>query len=330
MPQPTDQSLPQLGVVIPTKNSRPYLPAHLKGLGEWLDLAAEVVVVDSFSTDGTLEYLREHLKHPRVTYATHPPGLYASWNHGIAQVQAEFVFIATTGDLITREGVQKLLRAANDLKCDVVISKPAFRDLNDQPLPDNWWPIDDIIATLNLTAPQRLAKLEAVIFAVMQMKGAILGSSASNLYRTELMKRLPFPTEFGTTGDGAWGLQHAAEAVFGVVPGHFSSFLVHPAGGSDAEKKTYREAARADAVLKAAMELWRRNGAINDDEFARLHWPELMDELTSYLNAKSAFDRNRREGLPWILNPSAWKNRFARERATARLQKLRREILKLR
>jgi hypothetical protein len=327
MSQPTDKPLPSLGVVIPTKNSRPYLAAHLKGLGEWLDLAAEVVVVDSFSTDGTVEYLREKLQHPRVTCATHPPGLYASWNHGITLVQSEFVFIATTGDLITRDGVQKLLRAAADLKCDVVISKPSFRDLNDQPLPDNWWPIDDIVATLKITAPRRLAKLEAVVFAAMQMKGAILGSSASNLYRTQLMKRLPFPTEFGTTGDGAWGLQHAAEAVFGVVPGHFSSFLVHPAGGSDVEKKTYREAPRADAVLKAAMESWRANGAINDRELACLHWHDLMAWLGSYLDAKSAFDRDRRGGVPWILNPAAWRDRLARERASKQLQKIRREVL---
>jgi hypothetical protein len=161
----------------------------------------------------------------------------------------------------------------------------------------------------------------------MQMKGALLGSSASNIYRTAFMKRLPFPTEFGTTGDGAWGLQHAAEAVFGVVPGHFSSFLVHPAGGSDAEKKTYREAPRADLVLSDAMKSWRENGAINEQEFTCLRWPDLMAWLGSYLDAKSAFDRDRRKSLPWILNPGAWRDRLAREQASKQLQKIRREVL---
>ena len=72
----------------------PYLQRHVEGLNGWLDLAQEVVVVDSFSTDGTVEYLRRHLKHPAVTYITHPPGLYASWNHGITQITAKYVFIA--------------------------------------------------------------------------------------------------------------------------------------------------------------------------------------------------------------------------------------------
>jgi glycosyltransferase involved in cell wall biosynthesis len=43
-----------LGVVIPTKNSMPYLPSHLEAMREWQDLAEEIVVVDSFSTDGSV------------------------------------------------------------------------------------------------------------------------------------------------------------------------------------------------------------------------------------------------------------------------------------
>jgi hypothetical protein len=334
LPEPMQPSancpLPSLGVVIPTKNSRSYLPAHLAGLANWLDIAAEVVVVDSFSTDGTMEYLKENLRRPRVTYASHPPGLYDSWNHGIAQIRSTFVYLATTGDLITAEGMKCLLGTADNLGCDVVISKPTFRDLNDQPLPDNFWPIDDIISTLNITAPRKLTKLEAVIFAVMQMKGALLGSSASNLYRTEVMKRLPFPTNFGTTGDGAWGLQHAAEVAWGVVPERFSSFLVHPAGGSEAEKRTYQQAPRADAVLNAAMDSWRRSSVISDLELACLRWTDLMAWLKSYLDAKNAFDRNRRGPLPWILNPGAWRNRLKREHAAGQLQRLRQKALNLR
>src|SRR4051794_30761037 len=117
-----------LGVVIPTKNSLPYLPAHLAGMREWLGLVEEVVVVDSFSTDGTVDFLKSNLSHPRVTYASHPPGLYASWNHGIAQIRSPYVFIATTGDLITPAGLQQLCQTAEMLACDVVISKPTFRN----------------------------------------------------------------------------------------------------------------------------------------------------------------------------------------------------------
>src|ERR1700677_5385487 len=164
------QMLP-LGVVIPTKNSLPYLPAHLAGLRPWLDLAEEIVVVDSFSTDGTVEFLRENLKHPRTAFFSHPPGLYASWNHGIQQVSAKYVYIATTGDVITREGITRLVEAAGTLNCDVVISKPRFQDLQGQAV-EITWPIDDIIETLDIRAPRRLDKLEALVFAVAHAPGA--------------------------------------------------------------------------------------------------------------------------------------------------------------
>src|SRR5438128_8526940 len=186
-----------LGVVIPTKNSMPYLQRHVEGLHGWLDLAQEVVVVDSLSSDGTLEYLQQHLKHPQVTYLAHPPGLYASWNHGIAQTTAKYVFIATTGDVIRRAGITHLVETAEALNCDVVISKPEFQDQQGRTV-EVTWPIDDIIASLQLTAPRRLHRLEAVTFAVTHASGAMLGSCASNLFRTSVLRRFPFPDNFGT------------------------------------------------------------------------------------------------------------------------------------
>ena len=46
-----------IGVVIPTRNVQPALQAHLARLHAWTHLVEEIVVVDSHSTDGTLETL---------------------------------------------------------------------------------------------------------------------------------------------------------------------------------------------------------------------------------------------------------------------------------
>jgi len=316
-----------LGVVIPTKNSMPYLPRHVAGLRPWLDLAAEVVVVDSHSTDGTLDYLRANLVHPGLRFTSHPPGLYASWNHGIAQIRSRYVSIATTGDTITRHGIGQLVEAADSLGCDVVISKPDFRDQADQPLPDITWPIDDIIETLGLTQPRKLHPLEAVIFAAIHTNGALTSSSASGLFRTEVMQRHPFPTDFGTAGDAAWGVQHAAELRWGVIPGKFSTFLVHPTNASADEKKSFTGARRMDTVIREAAQTWCRNGTINEDDLALIGWSEMLAALTGYLDAKSQFDQLRRGGLPWALNPGAWRVRGRRNQMFARLQELKRAAL---
>jgi hypothetical protein len=49
--------------------------------------------------------------------------------------------------------------------------------------------------------------------------------------------------------------------------------------------------------------------------------------LTRYLDAKTAFDQNRRSKVPWILNPRAWWNRIRRERSAGQVHKLKQEAL---
>jgi glycosyltransferase involved in cell wall biosynthesis len=316
-----------LGVIIPTKNSMPYLPRHLEAMRAWQDLAQEIVVVDSFSTDGSVDFIKSNLAHPNLRCLTHPPGLYQSWNFGISQVSQPWFYLATTGDTITRPGLEKLVAVAESLNADVAISKPRFVARDGPPAGDIHWPIDDIIATLNLTAPRKLSKLEAVIFAVAHSTGALLGSSASNLYRTETMRRLPFPADFGTAGDGAWGLMHAPEVVWGVLPEKFSTFLVHPTNASADEKRSWQEARRADVVLRSAMEAWRRDGVITETDLPIAAWEDLLGVLTSFLDAKAAFDQNRRGSIPWIINPGAWWNRMARSAASRRLRQLEQRAL---
>jgi hypothetical protein len=316
-----------LGVVIPTKNSMPYLPRHVEGLRSWLDLASEVVVVDSYSTDGTVDFLRANLAHPALRISNHPPGLYASWNHGIAQTSSKYVFIATTGDTITRAGIGKLVETAESLACDVVISRPTFCDVSGRTLPDKRWPADDVIATLDVRQPRRLRQIEAVIFATVHATDALTGSSASDLFRREVLQRHPFPTDFGYSGDSAWSWMHAAEVAWGVLPERFSTFVLHPTTASVAERQSLRVAQRADAVLRMAMESWRRSGVITEQTLPRALWESLIAWLTFYLDAKAAFDQDRRHLVPWFLNPKAWRNRMRRERAAKMLHRLKHTAL---
>ncbi len=316
-----------LGVVIPTKNSMPYLPRHVAGLQPWLDLAPEVVVVDSYSTDGTVDFLRANLRHPGLRFTSHPPGLYASWNHGIAQISSKYVYLATTGDTITRAGACQLVEAAESLPCDVVISRPTFCDISGQTRLHTPWPADDIIATLRVKQPYRLRQVEAVIFAAAHAPNALTGSCASDLFRTEILQRHPFPTDFGVSGDAAWSWMHAAEVTWGVVPDKFSSFALHPTNASAAEKQSHQNAQRADAVLRAAMDSWRHSGVITERILPCAIWEDLMIWLTSYFDAKAAFDQDRHGSVPWVLNPRAWKNRMQRERASRKLHGLKRVAL---
>jgi hypothetical protein len=75
------------------------------------------------------------------------------------------------------------------------------------------------------------------------------------------------------------------------------------------------------------MESWRCSGLIRNDDLQKVRWPELVRHLSSYLDAKRAFDNNRRSSFPWWLNPPAWSIRSRRNASWNKLQECKRAAL---
>jgi hypothetical protein len=317
-----------IGAVVPTKNCAAFLPEHLATMQPWLDLVEELVVVDSFSTDGTMEFLRANVQHPRLTLLQHPPGLYESWNYGVSRIKSKYVYIATVGDAVTRDGLQRLFATAEALGCDVVVSKPYFRDPQGQHLAPPFWPIDDMIRSLRITQPRRLERLEALVFAITSATAAMTGSCASDLFRTQSLQRFPFPTNFGTAGDGAWAIRHALDVIWAVEPAQFSSFLVHPSNASEAERKGYQMAPRIDEVARQMIAASQAARVLSTTDSTHLRLDVLLDAVSAYLDAKVEFDHQRRRWPPWIVRPAAWRARVRRDRALGRLEALKQEALR--
>jgi glycosyltransferase involved in cell wall biosynthesis len=98
--------MPKLTVLIPAFNNRALLPALLDDVA-WAD---EIVVVDSYSTDGTVEYAHERgarvIQHEYITSAKQK-------NWAIPQCQHEWVLIVDTDERIPPDlqaEIQALLR----------------------------------------------------------------------------------------------------------------------------------------------------------------------------------------------------------------------------
>ena len=322
---PAQASPPTLGVVIPTRNCAHLIGPALPELHAWLDLAAEVVVVDSFSTDGTLDLLKQELRHPRVRFLSHPPGLYESWNFGISQLTTDYLNISTAGDTITRAGIQRLMEAATAMDGDVVISKPHIRGVQGEPL-DFDWPIDDAIRTLRITAPQRLHRREALLLVSLTMQSALTGSCASNVFRTECLKRFPFPSGFGNAGDRAWCLTHVAEVSWVVIPEKFSVFLCHPTTAPRAESTAIAGAKPVHQVLEDGIAAWRKSGAVTEEDLVWIRWHDQGRALKAWYEAKLEFTARRRRGWSWCLSPRAWQIRRRRQSWMRRLQEIRLDL----
>jgi glycosyltransferase involved in cell wall biosynthesis len=318
-----------IGALIPTRDAAPYLPEHLAALREWLPHVQEVVVVDSFSKDGTLELIKSEVRHPALKVFQHPPGLYQSWNYGIQQVQAEYCYVSTIGESITLDGLQHLADVASGLRCDVVISQPNFITEQGAPMAAPPWPIADILRSLEVTEPIALEGAALFFFALLDYGNAFLGSSASNLYRTRCLQENPFPTDYGTAGDGGWGLTNCLKIRLGVTSRRFSTFREHPKSYSKAEYAV-------DQFVRKCFDriyLTYRTELANNPGFVSQARELQVERIVELLEAKGRYQQEleyyRRDGRLWVIHPAAWLARSRRNAKGRELDRLKAEGVRL-
>jgi glycosyltransferase involved in cell wall biosynthesis len=316
-----------LTILVPTRNSAALLPEHLESMRSWMDVADEIISVDSESKDGTVKMLRDALPAAKTRFLTHPPGLYQSWNYGVQQAASKYVYISTVGDAITREGLAHLVDVAEKFQSDVVLSRQRFVNENGDPTPDERWPIDDILECLKLTEPAALERGQQLVFAATNLWGALLGSSASNLYRAEFLRARPFPTNYGTAGDGGWAVENIFDARIAVTPERFSTFRIHEKSYSLAPYQVESLALKFFRVLQKIVRDRRVQDPALEALLAKCRWAELEPLLERAAVAQDHLEKLRRAKTPWYLRPSGWTARQARNRCEARVRDIKDELL---
>jgi hypothetical protein len=205
-------------------------------------------VVDS-STDGSLDFLRKRLPATHVEFHSVPPGLYQAWNFGVSKARAEYCYFSTVGDSITADGLQHLFGIASKESLDAVLSPPEMLDIDGKPSTMRW-PIHDFVATLcdEIFFPGRE---ETVRWLTALLPFTILGSSASNLYRTDFLKAHHFPTECGHGGDAALGVQVSPFVKMAVTKKICSRFITHGQGRDITAREQFEVAKKFLALLES-------------------------------------------------------------------------------
>ena len=305
------QKLP-VSIICPVRNSMADLPAHVKHLSNLSNYVSEVIVVDSQSSDGTSKYLRESLAGHNVLFLDHPPGLYQSWNHAISEATQEYLTVATVGDVLPVESLQRIHQTIKNFNADVVISPPSFLK-GDSSKGQNPWPIHDFIEAAGISDATEIPGLVWMIYSIFYMPGSLLSSSAGNLYRAHFLQKNPFPYEYGHPGDSVWALQMSLKARWVIDPMAKSYFKIH-------EKAFFKASTSQDAFKKLRQE----SNYILDDSRENLlalglH-PSLMDDALESIRsygraalARQQYGELRNRLIPLCLNPKAHKLRALRK-----------------
>jgi hypothetical protein len=272
----------------------------------------EVVVVDSQSSDGTVEYLREKLKGMNVRFLDHPPGLYESWNFGLQHIRASWSYIATVGDSMPGDSIEALLSTGQRNNSDLVISPPCMVSPAGKRFHKRW-PIHNYLAWKGGNYTGGLTGLEVFLWNALSAPGSLLGSSASNLYRTGYLQAHPFPTGYRHACDTAWAITHSFAARWSITSDVYSEFLVHPASAKPAEPQRHRSRERLHQLARDIF------SAVPDECFPdqRIYADMLehyWDASLQSLQANRNFKSMSKQVLPWVLRPGAWRERARRNR----------------
>jgi GT2 family glycosyltransferase len=98
-------------VVIPNWNGRRWLPGCLESIDAQTTPAAEVIVVDNGSVDGSLEYLRDQHPHVRMLALGRNTGFAHAANRGIEAARDELVALINTDVVLDRDWLERMVGA---------------------------------------------------------------------------------------------------------------------------------------------------------------------------------------------------------------------------
>jgi glycosyltransferase involved in cell wall biosynthesis len=317
-----------LGVLVPTFNSMPWLERHVKALRPWLHRVQEVVTVDSQSSDGTSEYLLENLNGTNVRHLSHPPGLYESWNFGLRQIRAPWTYIATVGDTMPEKSIEALLAVGQQNNSDLVISPPRMMSMSGETL-DKRWPIHRYIEWKGENRSGLIDGLEVFLWNVLSVPGSLLGSSASNIYRTGYLHDHPFPLGYSHACDTAWAVINSFQARWAIATGVYSEFLVHPASqhGSD-EPLRHLTRERLHQLGREVFDALPDESFPEKQSYAGL-LNEYWDVSLQSMKARHKFRAMRKQAIPWLLRPAGWRERNRRHRYIVNVERCRESIFQL-
>ena len=252
------------------------------------------MVVDS-STDGSLDFLRERLAVPNVEFHSLPPGLYQAWNFGIERARGEFCYFSTVGDSISAEGLGHLVKMATQHSLDLVLSPPCMVEA-DGVLATTRWPIHKFADSLkaDFVMPDIA---ETLRWLTAFLPFTILGSSASNLYRTEFLKTNPFPTEYGHGGDAALGAKIAPFVKMGITRKTCSRFVTHGPGREISAAEQAVTAKKFLTLLEEVSQISPPEGAtalamsrsLLDNKITLLEWIAGLEPLAGVVKEQKGY-----------------------------------------
>jgi len=218
----------RISVIIPCYNGEQYLPQLLQSLQEQTEPADEIIAVESFSKDRSLEILRAYSRSLPLRIEQRPrAGLYPAWNEGVGFASHSLCYIACVDDLVYPDifyHLRRLYMAVPNVdlftwRVKVIDSQANIVAQDGSPIVGSLWGdwvkkthlrpgIADSLTALTLGSPYLSMMGVAFTRSLWEATGG-------------------FPTEYGAAGDVAWQIKAGLRTSIAHLPKTLAAWRVH-------------------------------------------------------------------------------------------------------
>ena len=279
---------PTVSVLLPNLNHLQFLQERTDSILNQTLQDWELIVVDSYSTDGSWEFFETLAgQDRRVKISQAPKGLYESWNRCLKQVTGDFVYIATSDDSMRPDALEKMVGALSEHpECEICDSQLDMVDQSGDSIPG----IEDrllIYRYLGELKDKKHIRRRPHDGLVYLTANPVYTSITQILFRRSLLERVGlFKTNWGSKCDYEWGIRASLSTNTVYLPDKLSTWLRHDQQAT-AQKASYPAHLARLEMAHSAID------SIQDFEFQGSSFKDQRDRWTEFLAFESLKDRVR-------------------------------------
>lgn len=253
---------PRVSVCVPNLNTRPFLDERFQTIAAQTFRDWELLVYDSYSTDGAWEFIQEvAAREPRLRAWQGPrQGTPGSWTPCIREARGEYVYIATSDDTMPPDCLEKLVAALDaHPDCDIAHCrlKPIDHDGREVTAKTAWWTRGSTFALSSGPLIDRPHVRRAPFDGLLHLLGgSVYVSITQLLIRRSLFDRIGhFESTWGSIGDFHWAMRAGLVANTVHVPDTWGGWRLHAAQATAQVSLASTEHARkVDDMIDRAIE----------------------------------------------------------------------------
>lgn len=221
----------KVSICLPNLNGMPYLSKQIdcilnQSFSDW-----ELIVCDSYSDDGSWEFLQSKQDDSRIhLYQIPKEGVYSGWNECLSRAKGEYVYIATADDTMSQNLLEKMV-AALERHVDCGLCQCALTVIGEDGEPllgcDQWrsMRMAQYFGELLDKKHIRYAPHDGILHYGVR---TVYTSITQLLIRRSVFKQIGlFRTDYGSIADFEWEMRASLRYNTLYIPDAFATWRLH-------------------------------------------------------------------------------------------------------